>query len=1144
MPATQKPMRYGHTEGHTDVCFDDSGSFIVTCGSDGDVRIWEDLDDDDPKFINVGEKAYSCALKNGKLVTAVSNNTIQVHTFPEGVPDGILTRFTTNANHVVFNGDGTKIAAGSSDFLVKIVDVMDSSQQKAFRGHDAPVLSLSFDPEDVFLASASCDGSVRVWQISDQTCAISWPLLQKCNDVINAKSICRLAWQPKNGKLLAIPVEKSVKLYKRETWSHQFDLSDNFISQTLNIVTWSPCGQYLAAGSVNGLIVVWNVKTKDCMERVKHEKGYAICGLAWHPTRGQISYTDAEGNLGLLENVCDPIRRTSNSKISNRVEKDYNDLFDGDDTSNAGDFLNDNAVEIPSFSKGFINDDEDDDDLMMASGHPRQRSHILEDDENSVDVTMLKTGSALLKEEEEDDQEGTIHNLPLVTSQRPFCNGPMPTPQQKPFQSGSTPLRLTHRFMVWNSIGIIRCYNDEQDSAVDVEFHDTSMHHATHLANTWNYTIADLSHEAILLACESTDELASKLHCLHFSSWDSSKEWVIDMPQSEDIEAICLGQGWAAAATSALLLRLFTIGGVQKEVFSLPGPVVSVTGHGEQLFIVYHRGTGFDGDQCLGVQLLELGKKKKQILHGDPLPLTRKSYLAWIGFSAEGTPCYVDSEGIVRMLNRGLGNTWTPICNTREHCKGKSDHYWVVGIHENPQQLRCIPCKGSRFPPTLPRPAVAVLSFKLPYCQIATEKGQMEEQFWRSVMFHNHLDYLAKHGYEYEESIKNQAIKEQQELLMKMLALSCKLEREFRCVELAGLMTQNAVNLAIKYASRSRKLILAQRLSELAVEKATELTASQVREEEEEQDFRKKLNAGYSKTATEWSRPRLRNQVEEDAEDSGEADDVEEKPEVHDHGQNSFSKSANSSEVSAKSGAVAFSSQGRVNPFKVSANSKEPAMSMNSARSTNILDNMSKSSKKPTALTRTTNNERSPVIKPLIPKPKSKQASAASYFQKRTSQADKTEEAKDENPQNSLSEIPKVAEENPENVSSETPTMCPQSTENQRPKTGFQMWLEENRSNILSDNPDLSDAADIIKEGMIRFKVLSTEERKAWANKARGEPTHEGAKAKKRKREVDESHRAEDQRAPAEGNQNLPEKQTPLALSTNQRLSAFAFKQE
>uniref|UniRef100_A0A8C4L188 WD repeat and HMG-box DNA-binding protein 1 n=1 Tax=Equus asinus TaxID=9793 RepID=A0A8C4L188_EQUAS len=1047
MPATQKPMRYGHTEGHTDVCFDDSGSCIVTCGSDGDVRIWEDLDDDDPKSINVGEKAYSCALKNGKLVTAVSNNTVQVHTFPEGVPDGILTRFTTNANHVVFNGDGAKIAAGSSDFLVKVVDVKDCSQQKTFRGHDAPVLSLSFDPKDIYLASASCDGSVRVWQISDQTCAVSWPLLQKCNDVINAKSICRLAWQPKSGKLLAVPVDKSVKLYRRETWSNQFDLSDNFISQ-----------------------------------------------------------------------------------VSSRVEKDYNDLFDGDDTSNAGDFLNDNAVETPSFSKGIINDDEDDDNLMLASGRPRQRSHILEDDENSVDVTMLKTGSGLLKEEEEDDQAGGIHNLPLVTSHRPFYDGPMPTPRQKPFQSGSTPLHLTHRFMVWNSVGIIRCYNDEQDNAIDVEFHDTSIHHATHLSNTLNYTVADLSHEAILLACESTDELASKLHCLHFSSWDSSKEWIVDMPQNEDVEAICLGQGWAAAASSALLLRLFTIGGVQKEVFSLLGPVVSMAGHGEQLLIVYHRGTGFDGDQCLGVQLLELGKEKKQILYGDPLPLTRKSYLVWVGFSAEGTPCYVDSEGIVRMLNRGFGNTWTPVCNTREHCKGKSDHYWVVGIHENPQQLRCIPCKGSRFPPTLPRPAVAILSFKLPYCQIATEKGQMEEQFWRSVMFHNHLDYLAKNGYEYEESTKNQAIKEQQELLMKMLALSCKLEREFRCVELADLMTQNAVNLAIKYASRSRRLILAQRLSELAAEKAAELAATQVEQDkEEEEDFRKKLNAGYSNTATEWSQPSLGNQVEEDEEDTGEVNDVEEKPEIRKHGQNPFSKSANSADVPAiKSGAVTSGSQGRVNPFKISANSKEPAISVNS-RSANILDNMNKSSRKSLVLNRGTNNEKSPVIKPLVPKPKSKQASAASYFQKRTSQDDKTEEVKEQNPKSS---------------SSETPAVCPQNTENQRPKTGFQMWLEENRSNILSDNPDFVDEADIIKEGMIRFRALSTDERKAWATKGKGEAASDGVGAKKRKRVVDESHETENQKEKAKENLNSPKKQKPLDLSTNQRLSTFAFKQE
>lgn len=39
------------------------------------------------------------------------------------------------------------------------------------------------------------------FKICFQTCTTSWLLLQKCNDVINAKSICRLAWQPGTGKV-------------------------------------------------------------------------------------------------------------------------------------------------------------------------------------------------------------------------------------------------------------------------------------------------------------------------------------------------------------------------------------------------------------------------------------------------------------------------------------------------------------------------------------------------------------------------------------------------------------------------------------------------------------------------------------------------------------------------------------------------------------------------------------------------------------------------------------------------------------------------------------------------------------------------------------------------------------------------------
>ncbi|KAG9481449.1 hypothetical protein GDO78_010595 [Eleutherodactylus coqui] len=667
MPAEKKPMRYAHLEGQTDVCFNETGSCLVTCGSDGDIRIWENIDDDDPKSINVGEKAYSFALMNGKVVTASSNNAIQMHTFPNGDPDGILTRFTTNANHVVFNSNGTKIAAGSGDFLVKVMQVEDSSEQKTLRGHSAPVLSVAFDPKDEYL-------------------------------------------------LLAVPVDKTIQFYERDAWMKSFTLSDDFITQPLNVVTWSPCGKFIVGGSIDGRIVAWNVLSKVCLERVQHDKGFTICCLAWHPKLAQVAYTDNEGNLGVLENVCQGSVVSAGTKVSSAAKKDYDELFDGDDDDE--DFLNGDMIDHEA---SVVNED-DDDNVTPISGHAKKRA-IFDDDDNLLDVPSLKANDIEKPDGEEDDLSTKAQAIPYTS--KPY-SGPMPTPPQKAFQAGSTPSHLSHRFMMWNSVGVIRCYNDEQDNAIDIEFHDTSIHHAMHLTNTLNHAIADLSQEAVLLACEGTEELASKLQCLHFSSWDNNKEWMVDMPKGEDIQAVCLGQGWVACATNAFLVRIFTVGGAQKEIFSLLGPVVCMAGHGEQLLIVYHRGTGFDGDQCLGVQLLEIGKRKRQVLHGDPLPMSRKCFLSWLGFSAEGSPCYVDSEGVVRLLNRSLGYTWTPVCLTREHCKGKSDHYWVVGVHENPQQLRCIPCKGSRFPPTLPRPAMAILPFKLPYCQITTEKGQME----------------------------------------------------------------------------------------------------------------------------------------------------------------------------------------------------------------------------------------------------------------------------------------------------------------------------------------------------------------------------------------------------------------------------------
>lgn len=137
----------------------------------------------------------------------------------------------------------------------------------------------------------------------------------------------------------------------------------------------------------------------------------------------------------------------------------------------------------------------------------------------------------------DDDDAGSavMPAAALPAPLRPVYEGPLPTPPQKAFQPGSTPAHLMHRFLVgrqltslpvdaegtvdnmrrgenvlqmWNSVGIVRGYNDEQDNAIDVEFHDSAVHHAMHLTNTLGHTMADVSQEAVLLACVGTEELA------------------------------------------------------------------------------------------------------------------------------------------------------------------------------------------------------------------------------------------------------------------------------------------------------------------------------------------------------------------------------------------------------------------------------------------------------------------------------------------------------------------------------------------------------------------------------------------------------------------------------------------------------------
>ncbi|ODM89697.1 WD repeat and HMG-box DNA-binding protein 1, partial [Orchesella cincta] len=199
-----------------------------------------------------------------------------------------------------------------------------------------------------------------------------------------------------------------------------------------------------------------------------------------------------------------------------------------------------------------------------------------------------------------------------------------------------------------------------------------------------------------------------KLFCYSFTSWDSKKEWSTELPVEEEVVGLAAGDGWLAASTDMNRVRIFTIGGAQKQIIEVGGPIITTSGHEDLLFITFHNGIGLRGNQCIAYSIYRIKPSLKPfpLVSCEPLPVSPKAQVAWIGFSDEGTPVCSDSKDMLRILS---GRYWTPFCTMKEHLAGASDHFWVVGVSELMQRIRAVKCKGLAYPPTLPRPVLMQL---------------------------------------------------------------------------------------------------------------------------------------------------------------------------------------------------------------------------------------------------------------------------------------------------------------------------------------------------------------------------------------------------------------------------------------------------
>ena len=165
----------GHTDRVNTVIFHQEGQLVISSSDDATIRIWE-LFGDDPKTVSRNDVYYyrdSNINCDGTLsAEVVGYNTICVREKKSG---SILRKgegHTDDVCCVVFSPDDKYIASASYDKTIRIWDANTLECIHVLKGHTSAVMDVSFSPDGKHVVSTSPDNTISVWDFSTGYCLL------------------------------------------------------------------------------------------------------------------------------------------------------------------------------------------------------------------------------------------------------------------------------------------------------------------------------------------------------------------------------------------------------------------------------------------------------------------------------------------------------------------------------------------------------------------------------------------------------------------------------------------------------------------------------------------------------------------------------------------------------------------------------------------------------------------------------------------------------------------------------------------------------------------------------------------------------------------------------------------------------------